>query len=338
MNWWRSAAARPSSRRCAARPSAATASPRAMAWGPCAPPLAGSRSGSARRCPRRRRCGKSSGTASRWSSRTPTRCAPIPPASTCIRRALHCGACAQRSAAFDPRGEDFPAAAGQADCAGSRPRSERRATGTSWSSRPCRPSCRPRPWTTPTARALLRSASQAQARSIKRAVAAVSSRRYARLVLRIAGWSMEDAAGGDGQRRRNRRRAARAGRRPALPGCTLVQPAEPAQAAPGAHTREAVALCPGPARAIAAAPRGRRLHRSAGRAPGHARRTERRVGCAGAPDRCRRGRRRGQGRRGMVQRGRAGTGLARGATVERAAIAVRARGRSTSRVSGRCSS
>ncbi|HEX5638749.1 MAG TPA: CHAD domain-containing protein [Burkholderiaceae bacterium] len=44
------------------------------------------------------------------------------------------------------------------------------------------------------ARALLRSASQAQARSIKRAVAAVSSRRYARLVLRIASWSMEEGA------------------------------------------------------------------------------------------------------------------------------------------------
>jgi inorganic triphosphatase YgiF len=43
-------------------------------------------------------------------------------------------------------------------------------------------------------RVLRRAARKAQARAIRQAVAAVSSRRYARLVLRIAHWSMEDAA------------------------------------------------------------------------------------------------------------------------------------------------
>ncbi|MGZ9032002.1 MAG: CHAD domain-containing protein, partial [Burkholderiaceae bacterium] len=47
-------------------------------------------------------------------------------------------------------------------------------------------------------RALLRSARRAQARSTKEAVAAVSSRRYARLVLRIARWSMEEPAAATG--------------------------------------------------------------------------------------------------------------------------------------------
>ena len=43
-------------------------------------------------------------------------------------------------------------------------------------------------------RLLRRTARRAQARSIRHAVAAVSSRRYARLVLRIAEWSIEDTA------------------------------------------------------------------------------------------------------------------------------------------------
>jgi triphosphatase len=47
-------------------------------------------------------------------------------------------------------------------------------------------------------RLLRRAAGRAQARALRQAVAAVSSRRYARLVLRIARWSMEDAAAATG--------------------------------------------------------------------------------------------------------------------------------------------
>ena len=55
-------------------------------------------------------------------------------------------------------------------------------------------------------------------------------------------------ARGDQQRRRDRGVAAGAGGRPALQGCTLVQPPRPGKAAPGAHPCEAAALRPRPAR------------------------------------------------------------------------------------------
>lgn len=94
---------------------------------------------------------------------------------------------------FDPRGEDFPLRLGK---------------GLRWLARTLG---KARDWdvvveqTLPAIlssvsvddtdkRSLLRCARRAQGRSIKEAVAAVSSRRYARLVLRIARWSMEDAA------------------------------------------------------------------------------------------------------------------------------------------------
>ncbi|MGB2818890.1 MAG: CHAD domain-containing protein [Burkholderiaceae bacterium] len=95
--------------------------------------------------------------------------------------------------AFDSRGEDFPARLGK----GLRWLAQTLGTARDWDVVVEQTV----PAITSTvsvddadARVLLRCARRAQARSTKAAVAAVSSRRYARLVLRIARWSMEDTA------------------------------------------------------------------------------------------------------------------------------------------------
>ncbi len=122
------------------------------------------------------------------------RCAAIPPASTCTRRASRCGACARRSARSIPYGEDFPARLGK----GLHWLAQTLGTARDWDVvvEQTLPAILSSVSVDDADQRVLRRAAQGARRRGRpgQAVAAVSSRRYARLVLRIARWSMEDTA------------------------------------------------------------------------------------------------------------------------------------------------
>lgn len=111
------------------------------------------------------------------------------------RVALRRMRCAIR--AFDPYGEDVPARLGK----GLRWLAQTLGTARDWDvvvEQTLPTIVSSAPMDDADKRALLRCAERARTRSLKEAAAAVSSRRYARLVLRIARWSMEEPAAATG--------------------------------------------------------------------------------------------------------------------------------------------